>query len=296
MPAVLPTVILPAAVWQERAARHRARAENHTHPARNRRDRALPHPIADFLYEYYPFSFAFLEKWQPGVGLALEWIGRPLPPFSGRWYAQENGVLFADPSRLTEKERQRLAWIAELLEATRERAPNFACHGLHEWAMVYQGSEVRHQKTLKLRLPQSEIDALVENRVICCSHHDAFRFIAANARPMNHLQPDLENRIMLEQSGCLHANMDLFKWAAKAMPWASSELLLDCFELAMALRDLDMRASPYDLTPWGRAPVRIETAEGRRDYETEQRVLAARSQPLRARLIERICTTLELAQ
>ena len=87
--------------------------------------------------------------------------------------------------------------------------------------------------------------------------------------------------------------MDLYKWAAKAMPWAGSELLLDCFELAVELRDLDMRASPYDLTEWGREAVRIETADGRRIYENEQRTLAARARPLRERLIDVIRKTLD---
>jgi hypothetical protein len=152
--------------------------------------------------------------------------------------------------------------------------------------MVYQGKEVRHEKTTPLRLPQTEIDALVESRAICCSHHDAFRFFAAEARPMNRLQPTLESRVLLEQPGCVHANMDLYKWAAKSMPWIGSGLLLDCFELAMELRDLDMRASPYDLLAWGREPIRIETAEGRRIYEVEQKRLAAMAVPLRERLIE----------
>lgn len=102
---------------------------------------------------------------------------------------------------------------------------------------------------------------------------------------MNRLQPTLDSRISLEQPGCVHANMDLYKWAAKSMPWIGSELLLNCFELAIELRDLDMRASPYDLTAWGREPVRIETPEGRRTYEIEQRRLAEKAASLRERLI-----------
>jgi hypothetical protein len=195
---------------------------------------------------------------------------------------------------LSEKERERLRWISELLEATRDRLPNFACHGLHEWAMVYRGKEVRHEKTTPLRLPQAEIDALVESRAICCSHHDAFRFFAAEARPLNRLQPSLESRVEFEQPGCVHANMDLYKWAAKSMPWIGSELLLDCFELAIELRDLDMRASPYDLSAWGRQPICIETAEGRRAYEAEQRKLAMKAMPLRDQLIAALTRTLGL--
>jgi hypothetical protein len=286
MPAMSP---LSESAWMDRAAAHRSRAERHTLAARRRRDRGEAHPVEDFLFQYYPYPFVLLELWQPGGGVALEWRGTggsPLPPpFAARCYSLADGFLFADPEKLATKERERLGWIRGLLVATRERAPNFACHGLHEWAMVYRGKEVRHEKTTPLRLPQGEIDALVESRAICCSHHDAFRFFAAEARPLNRLQPTLEGRISLEQPGCVHANMDLYKWAAKAVPWVGSELLLDAFELALELRDLDMRASPYDLTAWGREAIRIETAEGRRIYEIEQRRLAAAAAEVRERLI-----------
>lgn len=276
--------------WKDRAASHLARAERHTLAARRRRDHGQPHPVEDFLFQYYPYAFSFLENWQPGAGLALEWPEdeSPAPPFNGKFYTCDGGILHADASLMTPKERERLVWTRDLLAATRDRAPNFACHGLHEWAMVYKGKEVRHEKTTPLRLPQQEIDALVESRPICCSHHDAFRFFAADARPMNRLQPSLEARMSLEQPGCVHANMDLYKWAAKSMPWIGSELLLDCFELAIELRDLDMRASPYDLTAWGREPIRIETPEGRRVYEMEQRALAAKAVPLRQALVSAI--------
>jgi hypothetical protein len=46
-----------------------------------------------------------------------------------------------------------------------------------------------------------------------------------------------------------------------------------------------MRASPYDIASLGFPPVRIETPEGRADYEQHQRAFAARSEPLRARLM-----------
>ena len=294
MSVTVQTEVLSWSDWRAREAAHRARARVHTKPAKERRDRGQPHPIADFLFEYYPFSFAFLEHWKPGIGMALEWRGEVLKaPYADRWHVLEDGLMRAEPRHLTDKERFRLEWIAGLLEATESRAPNFACHGLHEWAMVYRGKEVRHERTLKLRLPQAEIDAVVESRAICCSHHDAFRFFAPEARPLNRVQPDFDSRMRLEQPGCLHANMDLYKWAAKAMPWAGSDLLMDCFELAMDLRALDMRASPYDVSGYGLDAVPIETAEGRRVYETEQRQLAERASPLRRILIDRIRRTLE---
>lgn len=289
-------ITLATADWRERARVHFVRATAHTTPARSRKDRGLPHPVEDFLFQYYPFPLALLENWQPGIGIGLEWPdNRDLPQgaqFSPRSYSRAGNRIFANPRLLSEKEVQRIGWIRELLAATASRPPMFSCHGLHEWAMVYGGKEIRHEKTTPLRLPQAEIDELVASRPICCSHHDAFRFFADGARPLNRLQPSLATRTELEQPGCVHANMDLYKWAAKVMPWIGSDLLLDCFELAIELRDLDMRASPYDLSQWGREPIRIETAEGRRLYEVEQKRLSLAGAPLRERLIAAIDRTL----
>jgi hypothetical protein len=80
--------------------------------------------------------------------------------------------------------------------------------------------------------------------------------------------------------------MDLYKHAFRLVPMVGSELVADCFELAREIRVLDMRASPYDLTGLGHAPVRIETAEGKREYAAAQRGFAERGAPLRQRLID----------
>jgi hypothetical protein len=277
--------VLSVAEWQGRVGRHRERAERWTKPTRKRREAQVPHPIDDFLFTYYPFSFAKLEDWHAPLGTMLE-EQKPMPErFMRSPYRLEDGFVFSE-APVDPKERQRLRWIGELLMATRDRTPNFGCHGLHEWAMVYGGQQVRHEKTTPLRLPQAEIDALVESRPLLCSHFDAFRFFSPQVQPLNRTQPTLDGRPENEQPGCIHANMDLYKWASKAMPWIGSDLLIDCFEQSLALRDLDMRASPYDLSGWGREPVRIETVEGRREYEVEQRALAERSAGLRQRLIE----------
>lgn len=264
------------------------RARQYTEPARHRKDRRKADPVMDFLFQYYPFPLSLLEHWHPGEGVLVEWPDEAelAAPFAGRHHTRSRGAVFADRGKLGEKEMQRLRWMFDLLVATQNRPANFSCHGLHEWAMVFGGGEVRHEKTLPLRLSHREIDEIVSSRPIRCSHHDAFRFFAPSARRFNLLNPSLETREQFEQPGCLHANMDLYKWAAKLTPWADSGLVLDCFELAVAARDLDMRASPYDLRAWEREPVRIETPEGRRQYEAEQRQLANRARPLRSRLIE----------
>ena len=110
---------------------------------------------------------------------------------------------------------------------------------------------------------------------------------------MNRLQPDLWAREDNEQPGCIHANMDLYKWAAKSLPWVSSELLWECFLLATRAREIDMRASPYDLTDFGYEPIQVEHSEGRRLYEKLQRLLAEQARPLRGKLIRQLEQTLK---
>ena len=200
-------------------------------------------------------------------------------------YEHRDGILRVVVSQVEDKEKARLRWILELLRNTAAQSGNFGCFGLHEWAMVYRIDEVRHGKVAPLRLPQEEIAALVESRPIRCSHYDAFRFFTPAASPLNQLQPTLEGRPQQEQPGCIHANMDLYKWAFKCQIWIPGELLLQTFSLALELRKLDMRASPYDLSSYGYEPVCIETTEGRKQYEAEQRSLAISAAELRQQLI-----------
>ena len=94
----------------------------------------------------------------------------------------------------------------------------------------------------------------------------------------------LTPRTSNQQPGCLHANMDLYKWAYKLTPIVPSGLVADAFELAREIRELDMRASPYDLSALGYSPVRIETADGKREYVAAQRAFAERAGALRDRL------------
>ena len=81
--------------------------------------------------------------------------------------------------------------------------------------------------------------------------------------------------------------MDLYKWALKLGPLVESDLLLDCLELAAAARELDMRASPYDLTGYGFAPIRVERPAGRAEYARCQGEIAHRAAALRRVLLQR---------
>jgi hypothetical protein len=57
-----------------------------------------------------------------------------------------------------------------------------------------------------------------------------------------------------------------------------------------------MRASPYDFSAIGLRPIMIETAEGRVEYEAEQRRLSTLAEPIRARLIAELGRALRLTR
>jgi len=285
--------VLAEAAWHERRRAHEQRVRAWTDPHQARTARGEKHPVYDFLFAYYRFRPSWLKRWHPGPDVVL--LGNTAREFL-RWpeYHEADGGVALNVAAFEPTRRDSLAWMLNLLRITAERSPAFGCFGLHEWAMVYRQSpdEVRHN-AWPLRFPPDELARIVEAQPVRCSHFDAFRFFTAPARPLNRLQPERTNAPLFEQRGCLHANMDLYKWAFKLAPFTPAELVADGFALARDIREVDMRASPYDLARLGFAPICIETAEGRAEYEALQRDFADRSQPLRARLIavlERLLT------
>ncbi|MGJ8696442.1 MAG: 3-methyladenine DNA glycosylase [Verrucomicrobiaceae bacterium] len=285
-----PSNVLSASTWQAHALEHRKQVEQITLPMRVRKSRHEKHPVLDFLHTYYSYSLGRLEKWHPGFGITLD--ADPTHDFSPKYYRRENNTVTIDPSLLTAKGRERLLWIHNLLQLTQSRPPLLACHGLHEWAMVYTGADIRHRGSAPLRLPQEEIDALVASRPVTCSHFDAFRFFAPDAVAFNKLSPTLLTREEHEQPGCIHANMDLYKWAYKSSPWISCDLLRETLFFAIEAREIDMRAAPYDLSDWGYPPIKVETPEGRREYERVQHALYLKALPLREKLISSLAAIL----
>ncbi|MEU6265957.1 3-methyladenine DNA glycosylase [Saccharopolyspora shandongensis] len=277
-------IVLSEQDWRARQAAHRERVARWTQPHRRRQHEHQKHPVLDFLFTYYSFRPARLERWQPGVGAALaggeEFLAR-------RGFSETPEGVALDPAALTEKRRASTEFVLGLLTATASRKARLGCFGLHEWAMVYRTrpAEIRHTGW-PLRLGHDGTDEVVESMPISCTHHDAFRFFTPQARPLNALQPERADQVRLEQPGCLHANMDLFKWSYKLEPFVPAELVADSFELAVRVRELDMRASPYDLRELGYEPIAIETADGRADYVRRQRDFADEAAILRQRLID----------
>lgn len=277
-------------LWTQRAEEHGRRVDVWTQPHLSRRRDGIKHPVHDFLFTYYSYSPAALRRWHPGFGTCLA---------DAPEYADLRGYLVGPDGSATVSDDY-LRSHQPLITSTRhfltrvaDRAPTFGCFGLHEWAMVYRADETRHP--VPLRLGAAGTDEVVETHRIRCSHFDAFRFFTAPAIPLNTLQPGREDRGDFEQPGCLHATMDLYKHAFRLSPLLDSDLIADCFDLAWRVRDLDMRASPYDLADYGYQSVAIETPEGKVVYAEAQRGFAEEGARLRGRLIDECVRLLQWA-
>ena len=278
------TVLAPES-WLPLRADHVSRAEQWTRPHLDRRVSGIAHPVMDFLFEYYPYSAGRLTTWHPGAGIALigdvppEYRRAPYAPTHHAGHESEATSWTVDSDHV---HGARVDLVLRILTSTASRPAQMNCFGLHEWAMVYRASETRH--SIPLRMSTSVLERTVEDIGLRCTHIDAYRFFTAEATPLNCLVPTRENQPDTEQPGCLHATMDLYKYAMWFQPYLPGDLVLDCFALAVDARVLDMQASPYDLSAYGYSPVRVESPEGRREYVRHQRDLTERGAALRATL------------
>jgi hypothetical protein len=288
------STVLTRDEWLPRATAHAERVDTWVQPHLERHRRGVRHPVHDFLFTYYSQSPAALGRWHPGYGVTLldapeyadlKGYGPIVPRGKHRSEAEEGAkhVGLSVTDDFLRSQAPVIESIRKLLVATASRPATLGCFGLHEWAMVYRSPHPRHDQPL--RLGAAGTDQVVESHRIACSHFDAFRFFTEPAEPLNTLRPGRDDRDAFEQPGCLHAGMDLYKHAFRLTPLVASELVADCFALAWDIRELDMRASPYELRDLGYEPVRIETPEGKAEYVAAQRGFAERGAPLRARLL-----------
>lgn len=276
-------------IWTERAKAHHDAISPIGNAFIHRRGLGVKHPVHDFLFTYYRFSPTKLKQWVPSFEERLEItpaLQEAFPWLSDYRFQVEDNILFHNPERLHSNVKGIAQFTVQLCENILQRPARFGCFGLHEWAMVYRLSAeaIRHQD-YPLRLSQEELAYFVESQSLCCTHYDAYRFFTKDAQPLNTFKPALETRLEMEQGGCVHANMDLYKWSMKLWPWVGSDFLAKTFFFALEARELDMRASPYDLSADGYLPICIETETGRKQYQQEQQRLAERSTALRQELL-----------
>ncbi|GAB3298386.1 3-methyladenine DNA glycosylase [Epidermidibacterium keratini] len=279
------TDLMSRAEWTDRQAAHLAAVDERVTAHEQRQGRGIAHPVEDFLFTYYQFRPNQLRRWHPGAGVVLA-DAADAPHRDWPYYSTDGDEVSADIERYADQRRPLIEFVRRLMRSTLDRPARYGCFGLHEWAMVYrqQPQQVRHD-AWPLRLAPDELADIVEAKPLQCTHFDAFRFFTMPARPLNTTQLHAEDRLDHEQPGCLHAGMDLYKWAYKLIPLTSSELVLACFDLARRIRYVDMRASPYDLRDLGLEPIAIETPQGRAEYAALQREFTAEAAPLRRHLL-----------
>ncbi len=275
-------VVLDERDWTARRQRHQAAVDEFLRA--HRAPGGGSHPVWDFLFTYYSLRPRQLRTWHPGFGVVL--AGESAQRYLGRTgYGRGPAGVAVTRDYLTAR-ADTVQFIAGLLRATASRPARLNCFGLHEWAMVYRAPTVRHDQ-VPLRLGAAGTDAVVESMPLRCSHFDAYRFFTEPASARNSEQLTREGQVSAEQPGCLHASMDCYKFAYKLGPLVESELVMDCLELAARARELDMRASPYDLRDYGFEPIAIETPAGRAEYVRVQQHVAEQAAPLRDSLADR---------
>jgi len=242
------------------------------------KEERLADPVEAFLWTYYSYRPRELKRYHPG---ALDTFAAGQEIEGWRGYGPR-AIGFGVRLDFIEQRRSTLEFITDFLRTTADRPAQHGCFGMHEWAMVYkQDPEAIRHTAWPLRLGPEATSNLVDEIGVRCTHFDAFRFFTPSAIPLNAFQPTRESQRALDQPGCIHANMDLYKWAYKLSPILPSDLVLDAFQNARKLREIDMRASPYDLSAMEMEPIRVETPEGRAEYANEQRHLATESMPIR---------------
>jgi hypothetical protein len=282
--------VLQAAEWRARSDEHQRRVAQVLPPRRG----GQPHPVWDFLFSYYTLRPGQLSCWHPGYGTVLAGADALRCYRDRRGYtATGEGVTVSDTHLRCRLDT--VVFVTRLLRATALRPAQLNCFGLHEWAMIYRSDTVRHRQ-VPLRLGASGTDAVIESMPLRCTHFDAYRFFTHRAAPRNAGTPSRSTQHHWEQPGCLHTNMDLYKWCYKLSPLIDSDLLLDCLQLAAAAREIDMRASPYDLSDYGYSPIAVESRAGRAEYVRCQSEIAQRAGPLREALLARCDLLLQAAE
>ena len=176
-------------------------------------------------------------------------------------------------------------FIADLLQSTAGRPARFNCFGLHEWAMVYRSAR---------RAPRSGSVAARAG-----GHRRRGRIDAVALQPLRRLpvlhraggapqrgtaEPRVAGRqrtagVRARRDGHLQVGVQAGPAGRlrTASPTASNS--------PPTARELDMRASPYDLTGYGFAPIAVETPTGRAEYVRGQQDVADRAAPLRTRAV-----------
>lgn len=191
------------------------------------------HPIYNFIFVYFFFNRKILFQYSPGIHVEIEGVHDSqelmsinLAPELQSVSSQRNFLaISSNEKKISKKFLQR---TLHLLKSIQSKLPSFWCFGLHEWAMQYNSIQQTSTKnstfqSLPLRVTQQQIESLLnpprhENQYsvprLRCTHYDAIRFFTPSSVPLNAVSPSPTRLTVdqFDQPGCIHVNMDLFKY------------------------------------------------------------------------------------
>lgn len=157
-----PRRVVKREIWLEARARHQELLHPWCIARQKRASLGIPHPVYDFLFDYYSYRPAHLLRWSPGADIAIDITGGDgadldwkdeLSPIVG----EESESVAINSEGFPAHRRTYLEWAIKYLIATKNRPSVFSCFGLHEWAMLFKSKQTRHTN-LPLRLPLWEIN------------------------------------------------------------------------------------------------------------------------------------------
>ena len=213
--------------------------------------RGEAHPVWDFLFTYYSLRPRQLLRWHPGYGVTLAGGAAATASWAAPAMTRRARASRSSREYLRGRAGHR-RFVAELLRATAARPAQLNCFGMHEWAMVYRSDEVRHAQ-VPLRLgPQAPTGwwsvavALQPLRRVPLLHRRSGAAQRERADPRNARSPGTAG-LRARQHGFVQVVL-------QAGP---AGRLRDAARLpgaGRAAREIDMRASPYDLSDYGYHP------------------------------------------
>ena len=207
-----------------------------------RRARGETHPVEDFLHAYYSFSPGRLRRWHPGPGVVLAGAAgmpraswrfyrdrrrrggprrRGVPRGAGRHGRLRAGPPHGDPRPARDRRLLRPPRVGHGLPAGTGAGAAYRAAPAARPRTAPTPSSTATRSGAATTTPSASSPAR-RGRATACS------------RPAT-------VQVALEQPGCLHAGMDVYKWAYKLTPAIPSELVADAFELARDIRVLDMQ-------------------------------------------------------
>src|SRR4029079_8370494 len=123
--ALVPPDVLAADEWRTLPSAHEQRVAAWVDPHLARRRDHVSHPVEDFLFTYYSFRPAALQRWHPGFGTALA-DAEEYAVLKG--YDDRGGAVGVTREHVR-SQRSLLESTRALLAATASRPANFGCFG-----------------------------------------------------------------------------------------------------------------------------------------------------------------------